>query len=265
MGVRGEEQRSDFMRRLRRFWAPFSIILTVLYVWYFACEVYEHYHPEDSHKVEVRESLLDSMQASMMRQQAELKAVDPMALFNVFTTTLEETNCNWIFQCEQKVTELRTFKFLGFTRELPPAEPEVQLMYHVSGPIYVPTATTIKGGPHALVRMMGAIWDTGSWAVVMFLSCTVIYVALLLAASQGENNGLLVYCMLIGSLIGISLMVAGMQWVGELVLTKAGSVLGMVAALLAPSGALALLVGIPHVMKAPGEVKEAVEVIKAVA
>lgn len=298
MSVQAEKEQDEkvagqgpgFFQKAKRFWAPFSIILTVLYVWYFSCEVYEHYHPhEPKDGAEVREpaspSVLHSVKTSLQHQSDELKNLDPMGLAGVFTDTLKTNDCNWLFQCVEhpkpQMTELLwslgampvqgivPFKLhhrpVSAPAPVPRFNVDAKLLYHLGGPIYVPTAMTIKGAPHAFLRMAGAIRGAGSWAVVMFVSCGIIWFALICAVAQGKDSGLMVYCMMIGSLMAVSMMVTAMQGVSELVLGKAGGVLGLAAQLLAPSGALALLAGIPHVMKAPGEVKEAVEVIKAVA
>jgi hypothetical protein len=288
MGVHEEEkQGSGLWKKAKRFWAPFSIILTVLYVWYFSCEVYEHYHPEEKKAAaEVREpanpSLLNSMQASLQHQSDELQQLDPMKLAWVFTDSLKSNECSWLFQCVEHpkpqlwspldavpVEGIVPFKMhhRPFAAPAPVQEYDAdpKLLYHLAGPVYVPTARTIKGAPHAFLQMAAAIRDKGTWAVVMFVSCGIIWFALICAVAHGKDSGLAVYIMMIGSLAAVSLMVMMMQGMTELVLTKAGSVLGLATSLLAPSGALALLAGIPHVMKAPGEVKEAVEVIKAVA
>ncbi|MEO6807230.1 MAG: hypothetical protein ABI286_11550 [Edaphobacter sp.] len=268
MSTHGGEQRPGAAGQvwLRRLVAPFSIIATILYVGIYAGEAYEYFHADKKATSETRESgdFRSAMQAKVKRQQDELKNVDSSILIRVYTETLENTNCTWLFQCapvpRPRFTDWREAAARMSTT---PTKADSQLLYHPGWILYIPTARTIKGTPHALREAMKQIWDTGGWAIAMFLSCTVIWAAIVwLTAAKGES-ALMVYCMVLGALPAISIMVSVVQLASEQLL-KAGSWLAVVPIVAVHSGALTLLVGLPHIFKAPREVGEAAEVFRKI-
>ncbi len=267
----GEERPADSWRTtLRRFAAPFSVIATVLYVGIYASEAYEYFHPKNNVTPETREkgdSFPEAMKAATQRQVNELEKVDSRALTDVFVKTVGSTTCTWLFQCvpTPPVVEPTLGRWDGelqhrMERVTQPEPPT--LLYHPGWIIYLPSAQLIKGAPHALVVTAGEIRRAGGWAVAMFLSCTVIWLAAIwLLVKDGEGMPM-AYLMFLGSLFAISVMVSAVQEVSEFMLQEVGSTMGLLVVVAAHSGAIALLVGLKHVLEAPHEVKKAVSVYR---
>lgn len=127
------------------------------------------------------------------------------------------------------------------------------------GPIRLPTLHAIRGTPYAFWQMVIAIHDAGFWATTMYLSCTLIWIMLWL-----RKMPWMLYLLVFGGPLSVSLMVTLMQWLCEELL-KLGLVGCAIAAglmMLAPSTALALAVGLNHVFKSPRELFEALEHLK---
>jgi hypothetical protein len=133
-----------------------------------------------------------------------------------------------------------------------------------SWPLVLPTWRSIRGTPFALIKTVGAIRFAGYWAIGMFLSCTLIWVMLLLRAARGETP-VIVYPMTIGAPVFVPLMVACLQWLcqGALRFGLGGGLIAAGLFSLAPSTALALAVGLHHLYKVPGEAIEGVEKLKS--
>ena len=127
------------------------------------------------------------------------------------------------------------------------------------GPIWLPTLHTIRGTPHAFHETIIAIHDAGTWATAMYLSCALIWITLWL-----RKMPLMLYLLIFGGPLSIPLMVTLMQRICEgllnLGILGCAVAAGMMALL--PSTALALLVGLHHTVKAPGEFIEAVVHLK---
>ena len=254
--------------RLRRIGARISIITIVIYVAFFLSHMFEYFHTAKVKPAQVHESSGSSMESmhNWLKSKYEgLGRVNPRALADVYSYSLVTTNCDWLFQCEPIFHRERS-GFTGMRTRVTASDP--QLFYHLGWIIYIPTLRTIHGTPYALWETVKAIRNQGFWVVAMFLSCTVIWLAIVVGSVRSKEPGpmryLVPYLMVLGAVPGISFMVAGMQWMGELVLEKAGSGLGLLVEVLAHSSALALLVSIPHVFKAPREVKEALELLAKV-
>jgi uncharacterized integral membrane protein len=128
------------------------------------------------------------------------------------------------------------------------------------GPILIPTWATIRGTPYALWKMIDAIHDAGWRAEALYLSCTVIFAFLWLAAANAkDSNGYFIYTTLVLSPLCISLMVLVVQWITKVALNTFGWVIGMFAIILAHATALALIVGARHILKTPRELAEEIE------
>ncbi|MEO8754337.1 MAG: hypothetical protein ABI624_16835 [Casimicrobiaceae bacterium] len=257
---------------LRRTWLIFLIIAGVLYCATWAWELHEYFSTEGDAKIEENRkrygSFVESMRAGVQHRLDQLKAVDADALVNVYFRTMQTTDCDWLFQC----TPLYHQERLGYTGpRTPVAAADSQLFYHPGWILYVPTSRTVRGTPHALVETATAIRRSGGWAVAMFASCTAIWGVLVLAAikSRSENEGpgkpLVVYLMVLAAPFAIALMVSAVQWVAERALEKVGGGMGLLVEVLAHSTALALIVGIPHILRSPRELREAAETLKHLA
>ena len=132
-------------------------------------------------------------------------------------------------------------------------------------PFVLPTWRAIRGTPYALIVTAGDIRRDGFWAIGMFLSCTLIWAMLLLRAARSETP-IVVYPMIIAAPLFIPLMVVCLQWVceGALDLGLAGCLVAAGLLALAPSTALALVVGLRHLYKVPGEAVEGIEKLKSI-
>jgi hypothetical protein len=104
--------------------------------------------------------------------------------------------------------------------------------------------------------MVMAIHAAGMWAMVMYLSCTLIWITLWL-----RKMPMMLYLLVLGGPLSVPLMVTLLQWVceGFLKLGIAGCAVAAGLMALLPSTALALMVGLHHAVKSPREFLEAVE------
>lgn len=128
------------------------------------------------------------------------------------------------------------------------------------GPIPIPKWDTIRGTPYALLQMAVAIRKQGARAVAMYISCTVIFIALWLwAASKAKEGGYWIYATAVFAPLTISLMVWCVQLIAEGALKTFGWALGMLAIIVAHATAIALLVGVRHIVKTPWELAEQLE------
>jgi hypothetical protein len=246
----------------RKFLYVLSIIAAVLYVMFLLLDANQYRKEVKSGEVSASATAYtDAMQASVQRQLADLSNVDASALLDAYTGTLATEDCNWVFVCHPKPGN-PTYWITDARGMLVQAEP----VFQPGGGFPVPTGHTFRGTPHALWRAMAKIIHAGGWAIAMFLSCTVLWAALLLrvfASKQGAMS-YLPYLLIVAAPFWISFMVMGVQWVGEVALARAGWAVGLAAIVVAHSGALAVLVGIPHVLKSPREIREAAEGIRRI-
>jgi hypothetical protein len=249
--------------QLRRFVSALSIIAVVLYLIFLIADAHEYHKKVVDGEVNASaEAYAESMRADVQRQLDALTKVDPWTLASKYSETLGKTNCNWFFFC--------TAIDFGGNNHLQRVANE---MTTVPPPIFVPwssfpipTAHTIRGTPYALLVTAGAIAGAGGWAIAMYLSCAVLWGALmvLVLTSKEGSVSYVPYLMLVGAPFWISVLVKCVQWVAEAALARAGWAVGLVALVLAHSGALAVLVGIPHVLRSPREIREAAEVFHGV-
>jgi hypothetical protein len=127
------------------------------------------------------------------------------------------------------------------------------------GPIFVPTFETIRGTPYALLQMAVAIRKQGAWAAAMYLSCAVIFVVLWFWAVNKSKGGFWIYTTAVFAPLCISFMVMCVQWVAQMALQTCGWAVGLLAIIIAHATALALLVGVRHIVKTPRELVEEFE------
>jgi len=248
-----------------------SIFLIVLSGYYALTDVYDVLHDMRDEVVK-QESSSDArsftgrLQNLVRKQLAELTAVNPTALGGTFTDSLESYNCSWFVSCTRIVHPFESVHFGQFSMDLPIAsDPPPKLMIHF-GPIPIPTWHSISGAPRAFIDAARKIATAGMWAIAMFTSCTVIWIALLIGAARSETP-LVAYFMLVGAPLGISLMVLCVQHICLAVLNTFG-ILGCVLAVgitgLLHSAALALAVGFRHIAKTPHELIEETHKLKSV-
>lgn len=248
-----------------------SIFLIVLSGYYALKDVYDVLH--EMHNEVVKQetdsdtrSFTGRLQNLVRKQLAELTAVNPTALGGTFTDSLENLTCTWFVSCTRIEHPVETVQFGQFHMDLPVAAPPPPKLIIKIGPIPIPTWHTISGAPRATIDSARAIAKAGVWAIAMFASCTVIWIALLIGAARGETP-LAAYFMLIGGPLGISLMVLCVQHICLAVLNTFG-LLGCVLAVgitgLLHSAALALAVGFRHIAKTPHELLEETHKLKSV-
>jgi hypothetical protein len=203
-------------------------------------------------------------------QLAQLQAVEPMALGGTFVRSLREYECPWVIDCTlinppaarpARFSQSFTVGDPGNWEKLttpdaarkPPPE-----LFHSWG-IPVPTWHTVRGAPFAAMQMARAVWDAGGYARWMFVSCTILWLALLMMVSRADGAAYLMYMLVIGAPIWISLMVGLVQWAAGLALRTVGAGLGWLVIALVHVSALGLLLEAPNVWRAPREIREAAE------
>ncbi len=255
----------------KRFVHVGSIFLIVLSGYYALKDVYDVLHEMHDEVVKHEtdsdaRSFTGRLQNLVRTQLAELTSVNPTALGGTFTDSLNDYNCSWFVSCTKIEHPVQSFAFKGFDQPLDLATtPPPKLIIKI-GPIPIPTWHTISGTPRALIVSARAIAKAGVWAIAMFASCTVIWIALLIGAARGETP-LVAYFMLIGAPLCISLMVLCVQHICLAVLNTFGF-LGCVLAVgitgLLHSAALALAVGFRHIAKTPHELMEETHKLKSV-
>jgi hypothetical protein len=204
----------------------------------------------------------ESMRAEVAGQAAELEKVKPFTLLDVMYTTLEGTKCDWLFHC----VEIQVQTVMWHGAAIPKAQ-DVQPILVPGDSFPIPTAHTIRGTPHALKAMVVSIGKAGFWAVLMFAACTVLWVALWVWMMRTDHviHPYLPYLMIVCTPLAITVMVWCVQWVGQLMLTWIGWWPVTLAAYVAAwSGAIAVIVGLPHAWKTPHELHEAVEGLRKI-
>ena len=204
----------------------------------------------------------ESMRAAVARQAAELEKVKPFILLDVMYTTLEGTKCDWRFHC----VEIPVQWIMWNGQLIQKAQPAPAIL--VPGDAFpIPTAHTICGMPHALKAMVVSIGKAGFWAVLMFAACTALWIALWVWMMRSNHviHPYLPYLMIVCTPLAITVMVWCVQWVGQLVLTWIGWWPVTLAAYVAAwSGAIAVIVALPHAWKTPHELHEAVEGLRKI-
>src|SRR5882724_4822472 len=89
---------------VKRFMATFSILCVVMYLGFVAVDSWEFWHKARQNELQgsVAE-YQEQMQEAVGRQSAEVKKVDAIRLGWVYTDTLNQTDCNWLFVCQARV------------------------------------------------------------------------------------------------------------------------------------------------------------------
>ncbi len=212
------------------------------------------------------------MQNTVSQQIAEIKQVDAFRLSGTFITDLYDFNCTWYLHCESNeppkvdlAEYLRTHPLdtpLTY-REQSIAEPDptppARLIIPV-GPLPVPTFHTLFGTPHALLTTASSIHAAGAWAVLMFISCSVIYFLVpILLFRNTENRGFIYFWMVMAAPFGIPGVVTVFQFIAQSLFHGVNWALGLLVVVCGWASALSLIVAVPHIVKAPHEVLEAAE------
>jgi hypothetical protein len=207
-----------------------------------------------------------SIKSVVNGQLVELGKVNPMVLVGKFSGALADSVCNYPFLCEPIKQQTRPAYIGNIEVDLPVASPPPPKLIHQLVTIPIPSWHAISATPYAAWQMAVAVKNAGGWAIAMFLSCTVIWAALLVRVARGETP-IMAYFMVIFAPLCISLMVMCVQWLCETALNTLGVVGCVVVAgimAIAHSSALALIVGFRHLYKAPLEVVEEVKVLRSI-
>ncbi len=270
MDSHGSEHRKQ--TPFRRFvLAPVSLIATVLYVCFFVSEVIEHFH-HTATESEPKTSLLEQMQEGVNHQLSQIRSVNADFLTGSYIADLDTYDCTWYLHCRLRNDDAQAAAEAA--RDCPTC-PQWLSRFHLAtpppqlvipfGPFPVPTFHLIFGTPHALAVLVQNVWHAGFWAVVMFLTCTVIHFALfrLLFTKDGFNPILFVMMFLTAPLI-ITVLVQIIQWIATGLFNGVSWAIGELVLVVAYSSALSIVVALPHIWKAPREVIEAAEVIRNV-
>jgi hypothetical protein len=136
----------------------------------------------------------------------------------------------------------------------------------------IPTLHTLLGAPRAALVTLRAIFRAGGWAITIFAACFILYlcfgtpVIVFLFREQGkkgwENAPAIVLGLFLASPFIVSYIVGGIQWTAAALGSAASWMVGLWVMAATWSAAISVLVGIPHVWKAPREVKEAYHVVR---
>ena len=212
------------------------------------------------------------MQNTVHHQSDQIRQVAPFRLAGAFTTDLYDFNCTWYLHCESNESPkmdlseyLRTHPLdtpLRYREQAitDPAPEKPTSLFYVTGPLPIPTFHTIFGTPHALRAAAASIGAAGGWAVLMFISCTILYFAIWLLLARGDDNrGFFYLWMIMAAPIGIPLVVAAFQLVAGFFIVGVNWALGLLIYVASLASALSLIVAVPHIVKAPREVLEAAE------
>ena len=243
---------------VKRFMATFSILCLVMYLGFVAVDSWEFWRKARQNELQGSAAEYQAqMQEAVGRQSAEVKKVDAIRLGWVYTDTLNQTDCSWLFVCQARVFGPGDRGMYRGNHIAPKTEPLF------SGPM-IPTGRTMRGTPHALRMMAGAIVQAGGWAVTMFLACTVIWLALLglVLSSDSGSKSMAPWMMLVGSPMFIPLLVWCVQWAAVAAMDRLGWAVALTAHVAAYSSALAVLVGVRHVWKTPHELRELTQVLR---
>src|ERR1700674_5881494 len=89
---------------MKRVMAAFSLFSVVIYLGLFLKDTVEFWHQAKTQ--EIKTSLAEyqqRMQEEVATQSDEIKRVDAIRLGRVYSDSLQETDCNWIFVCHPRV------------------------------------------------------------------------------------------------------------------------------------------------------------------
>jgi hypothetical protein len=243
---------------IKRFLAMFSMLCLAIYLCFVAADGWEFWRKASQH--ELQGSIAEyqkQMQEAVRRQSAEVGSVDAIRLGRMYTSTLNDTDCSWMFVCHERVfgpNDWVTYSGIPIAHKVEPL---------FSG-MMIPTGRTIRGTPHAMKVMTGAIVHAGAWAVTMFLACTVIWLALLVLVLTSETGSrtLVPWMMLMAAPMLVPLLVWCVQWVAVAAMDRLGWAVALGVHVAAYSSALALVVGVRHVWKTPHELQELTKVFR---
>jgi hypothetical protein len=254
----------------RRIFAPLSIIATCLYLLFFVIEGIHWLH--ERHERTDPPAFAKSMSDTVQRQINEVRSVNTHLLANTLTTDLTTFDCNWHFGCSPRPESTVRERIIvdpdcpncriHFTRTETAVNPP-DLVTKIGG-APIPTWHTFFGAPHALRVTAVKIAAAGPWAVITFLTCTVIYFSLaLLSGSKTEKvPPLIVLIVITVAPFGITVLANLFQWAATKAFDAVSWALGLLVWVIGYSAAISLAVAVPHVLKAPREVIEATELIR---
>ena len=251
----------------RRILAPFTIISICLYVLFFLNEGRHYAYEKFLHKDPP--GITESMRDTVASQITQLHNVDPRLLADTLVTQLSTFDCHWYFTCYPRPAQtVNAFSFskpcrscqIVFSTTAQEVVPP-ELTFKVGG-APIPTWHTVFGAPHALLITAVKIFAAGPWAVIMFLSCTIIYFGLAIITLSRSNEDVppfIVLIVLTVSPLGITLLANGFRWATTEAFQGINWALGLLVSVIAYSTAISLAVAIPHILKAPREIVEAAE------
>jgi len=255
----------------RRIFAPFTILSICIYLLFVANEARHLAYEKFLHKDPP--GFLAGISGTVTDQISQVRSVNTHLLANTLITDLTTFDCNWHFGCSPRPKT--TFRdrvdvdpgcpncHLHFTRVETAVDPP-QLATKIAGFPAVPTWHTFFGAPHALYVTALKIAAAGPWAVVTFLTCTVIYFSLaLISGSKSEKvPPLIVLIVITIAPLGITVLANLFQWAATKAFDAFSGAIGLLVWVFGYSAAISLAVSIPHVLKAPREVIEATELIR---
>lgn len=254
----------------RRIFAPISIIATVLYVLIFLGELIHGFH--EKFMKQPPPKIMVTMRENVGRQIQQVGSVNTYLLAKTLNDDLSTFDCKWYFVCSpHPKTTTYNVRFnpdcptchLQLTSNAPAVVPP-QLTYSIGG-LPIPTLHTVFGTPHALRIAAAKIVAAGPWAILMFLSCTVIYFSIaliwagVLSAKQESTSPLIVITL---SPLGITLLANLFQWAAARVFHGVYWAFGPLITVAVYSSAISLAVAVPHIWKAPHEIAEAAELLR---
>jgi hypothetical protein len=191
-------------------------------------------------------------------QVRSLQGIDPGGLTGSFGYFLNTYNCPFFIRCERADTlpeNSSEAERIRNVAEAPPARSFIGSVWHV-----------ISATPQAVYYTAGKIRKAGNWAIAMFVSCTILWFALLVHEARGSTP-IAALAMFVGAPAGIGLMVILAQRVCAVAMNTLGF-LGCVLAVLVMAvihgTAVVVVVGSYHLSKGPREVAEGIAKIREI-
>lgn len=213
---------------------------------------------EIEHHLKDPGTIVGRMNLLIDAQVSDLQGLDAGGLTGDFGWFLNNWNCPFIVHCVS-------------IDAMPPGSTMENRERHLAEktppqPISVAIWHNISATPRALLYTAHQIVKAGYWATALFLACTVLWFFAMLREARGKTP-VAALLMVVGSPLGIGLMVVCVQWLCALALHTLGIIGALIAvglmATVEGTAISALVVG-HHLSKAPEEIAEGLEKLKPI-
>ncbi len=198
------------------------------------------------------------MNVMIKDQVGSLQGVDAGGLTGSFGFFLDAYNCPFFIRCEPIPSNSNYTSMadrLSHFTDPAPRRSMLGSVWHV-----------ISASPRAVLYTCVQIAKAGNWAIAMFLSCAILWFALLVHEARGSTP-IAAWVMFVGAPAGIGLMVMfaqGLCAVAMNTLGFAGCALAVLVMAVIHGTALIVVVGSYHLSKGPREVAEGIAKIREI-